>query len=311
LNGDIIQIEFFFLEEMWFDNFDELYLVSSIDTVAFVNGIEIIPNEIFVLDQDDLAESFEYNPEGDQFYIIDEDEGIVSYIEYEMFRFGNFPGANIPVPDENQSIAIQRFEEIGGYNEVFYYIGLEQTPSIGYDEFNINARGVLIGNIVDLNNNPIPDVEISFPYFDQFYAMPSFTDIQGSFIMSYLLSANHVFNFFIGDYSDYFFATIYPYDTTYVEIQLDTLLEGIPQYYNHPNPFNGLTSFTVQIPDEINFKTAFLKIYNLNGKLVDQIEIPSSKSSIKWDGVGQKPGIYLYNITLDNKPFATQKMIIL
>ncbi len=52
-----------------------LYLVSSTDTVAFINGIEIIPSEIMVLDQDDLVGSFEYNPEGDQIYIID-DRGI-------------------------------------------------------------------------------------------------------------------------------------------------------------------------------------------------------------------------------------------
>jgi len=298
---------------MWFDNFDELYFVSSIDTVAFIDGIEIILNEIFVLDQDDLEDIFEYNPEGDQFYIIDGDGNIVSYMEYDMYSFGNFPGAKVPVPDENQSLAIQKVVEIG-YNEAFYYVGLEQSPTIGLNEFNINARGVLKGHVFDLNNAPIPDVTIVFPYYDpgsSYY--PEYTDQNGIFVMDNLISANHWFNYYTsnGNYYDVFEATIYPYDTTYIEIQLDTLLQGSPEYHNFPNPFVEVTSFTIQIPHEISFNTGHLSIYNLAGKLVDQIEIPSNDYTAEWQSNNLEPGIYLYNIVLDKKQFATKKMIIL
>lgn len=307
LNGNTIQIEFYF-EWWWYDNFDELYLVSSTDTVAFVNGIEIIPNEIMVLDQDDLVGSFEYNPEGDQIYLIDNDF-YIGYYEYENFRFGNFPGAKVPAPNENQSIAFEKVVEIG-YNEAYYYVGLEETPTIGSNEFHINARGVLKGTFLDLNGNPIPDVEVSFPYYDP-PVYPSFSDVNGSFVMTNLLAANYDIHYFWGDFSDFIAASIFPLDTTIVEIQIDTLLQDVPEYYNYPNPFSGSTSFNIQIPDNLNYNSASVCIYNMSGRLVDRIEVPQGYNSVDWRNIENEPGVYLYNLLVDNKKYTTQKMIIL
>lgn len=310
-NGNNIQIEFFFQGGWLYDNFDELSLASSTDTVEFINGINISPNEIIVLDQNDLVGSLEVNPSGDHIYLIDEYGYPISDFEYEYLKFGNFEGAYVPAPIENQSIAIHKVVE-PFYFEVYYYVGMEQPPTIGSDPFNISARGLLEGYIYDLNNSPVSGVGIIFPYYDPVSSWyPSFTNQNGYFIMENLLSAFHSFNFFRDLYEGTFTATIFPGDTAFIEIHLDTILVEIPEYQNHPNPFIGFTSFKIQIPKETKFNTAFLAIYDLTGKLIDRIEIPSGNFSVEWSGSGHESGIYLYNIVLDNKPFAYRKMIIL
>ncbi len=306
LNGNTIQIEFYFVDWLDYENFDNLYLVSSIDTVGFLDGIEIIPNEIIVLDQDDLVGIFEYIPEGDQIYIIDYD-----YYESWHIRFGNFPGAAVPAPNENQSIAFHDF--FYPWPPVHdYWICLEQPPTIGSDSFNVTARGMIEGYIYDLNNNPVPDVHINYPYTDITINWNVNTDSAGIFLMPNLICRNYnSINFSISGYSDSFSVTVLPDETSYVEIQLDTFFVGIPEYYNYPNPFSGSTSFSIQIPKETNFNTGRLSIYNVSGKLVDRIEIPSNDYTAEWQSNNLEPGIYLYNIVLDNKKFATKKMLIL
>lgn len=311
LNGNSIQIEFFIDEEWWWmyelENFDNLRLISSIDTVEFIDGISFNINEIVVVSQDDLMESFGYNVEGDLIIVVDDD----GYYELASIKFGNYPGAVVPAPNENQSIAYHKSVDNIQYSE-YYTIGLEQPPSVGYNEFNIQARGVIAGNIVDLNNNPVQGVEFIFPYFDPVSSYnPHYSDENGNFIIDNLLSRNYGFYYFIGDYSAWLNSLIYPYDTTYVEIQLDTLLQGTPKYQNYPNPFIGVTSFSIQIPKETNFNIGHLSIYNLAGKLVDQIDIPSNDYTAEWNSNNLEPGIYLYNIVLDSKQFATKKMIML
>lgn len=309
-SGSNIQIEFYFDGSWWFDSFDGLNLVSSTDTIEFIDGINIYPDEIIVLNQDDLAGSFQFNTAGDHIYVIDDDGFAVSYIEYSVLKFGNYPDANIPAPDENQSIAFQSFFD-PWQSEYYYNIGIEQPPTIGSDPFSISARGIIEGYIYDLDNNPVPDIFIYYPYFDPTINWDVRTDSTGYFSMPNLLCRNYnSIQFSYNTYEDSFSATVYPYETTSVEIQLDTTFVSIPKYYNYPNPFTGLTSFNIKIPNNINYNSAFLAIYDLTGKHIDRIEILSGNSSVEWNGSNYDPGIYIYNLVLDNKQFATHKMII-
>ncbi len=191
-------------------------------------------------------------------------------------------------------------------------IGLEQPHSIGLDQLNIIARGVIEGTIYDLNNNPVPDVYVYYPYFDYNIMWDVITDSAGIFWMPNLICRNYnSIHYSLSGYSGSFSAIVLPDETTSIEIQIDTLLQGTPEYNNYPNPFIGLTSFKIQIPQEISFRKGFLSIYMLSGKLVDQIEIPENDYTAEWQSNNLEPGIYLYNIVLDNKQFATKKMIIL
>lgn len=308
LNGNEIQIEFYMEEWVWWgeNNFDNLSLVSSIDTIEFNSGIAFSFDEVFVLDQNNLVSGFQYNPLGDHIYMIDE----TGYPINEGFRFGNYPNAQIAAPNEFQSMAYHRENDL--FNNYYYYVaGIEQPTSIGYNEFTIVARGLLKGIIVDLNNTPVQNVEILHPLSNSQGLSPSFTNQNGEFIMSNLIARSIHFNFYKNSYHGSFNASIMVYDTTFVELQLDSIFAGLIDYNNYPNPFADFTSFSLKIPDNIKFAKGYLGIYNIQGKLIDRIEIESNMRSVQWFNNGNSPGVYLYNVVIDNKQFAHKKMILL
>jgi hypothetical protein len=312
LNGNIIQIEFYIEFGSWiylYENFNSINLVSSIDTVEFNDGLEIIFDEIWVVDQNDLKESFEYNPEGDHIRMMDDDGYFIGDYEYASFCFGNLPCANFPAPNENQSFGFKYILDQSTWEHTFL-IGLEEPPTIGSNEFDLQATGYVKGVVYDLNNNPISGAEIHYPYYP-LIMYTEYSDSAGNFMLYDLICRNYSFTIYKSGASKSFDVSIYPYDTSYVEVQLDTVFVGIPEYNNYPNPFSGSTSFNIQIPDNLNYNSAYVCIYNMSGKLVDRIEVPKDQSSVNWQNFENEPGIYLYNLVVDNKKYVSHKMIIL
>ena len=307
-SDDLIQIEFYIDNFWWFNNFDELNLVSSSDTVEFIDGITFNINELFVLNSSHLQEPFNFNPDGDFIDIIDDEYGLS--VGVGPISFGNYPYAMVQAPSAIQSIAYDKYYDWqwGWYD---YALTIEQPHSIGSSAFTTVARGSLAGYVFDLNNNPVSGAAI----YDVI------TNDSGYFIKSDLYCCIYWFLKIHYGGIIYFYPEdfiIEPYDTNLRILQIDTLTSGLsapqqlhPDVTNHPNPFTEFTSFCIQVPAEINFNTAFLAIYDLTGKLIDRIEIPSGNFSIEWSGSGHEPGIYLYNIVLDNKSYSVKKMIIL
>jgi len=80
---------------------------------------------------------------------------------------------------------------------------------------------------------------------------------------------------------------------------------------NSPNPFISTTIFNIQISNKVDYKSASIIIYNLSGKLIEKIEVPVGQFMVEWNRGDQDSGIFLYNIVLDSKLYATKKMIIL
>jgi len=298
--NESFQIELFFQEfyEGAFTNLDNLNLACSGGIVEFNDGIVVVINEAIVLDESDFKSTFYFNPAGDMIWI-EEDMGWM--VGGDSFVFGDYPYSVILAPNADQSLATQGyFDSQMGY----MYIqdrAIEQPPTLGNNEFNINANGTLEGYVFDLNNNPIPWLNV----------YNATTDPSGYFQIPDMLCRVYA-NLWIkhdGNLIHFFSDTIYPYETSFVEIHLDTLLVGIPEYVNHPNPFTELTSFSIQIPDEMNFSKGLLKIFDVSGKIVGRIEIPDHTASLNWNSQDQHPGIYFYHIVLDNQTFATKKMI--
>nr|MCB2219582.1 T9SS type A sorting domain-containing protein [Bacteroidota bacterium] len=306
LSGGAIQIEFYFDEFWWFESFDELRLISSTDTVEFLEGIDIQYNEIMVLNNSHLQETLNVNPQGDFIDIIEAETGFT--VGPGPIGFGNYNYAFIPAPGENQSMAYEKQYnwEYGYYD---YILSLEQPPSIGLDPFHVQARGCLAGYIVDLGDHPVPGAQI----YDVF------TDDEGYFIKTDMLS--HLYFFLRIYYNGIMFwdpedFLIQPYDTCLRVIQIDTLLTGLsdvkeplPSISNSPNPFLNTTTFEIALPGKSNYKTATLCIYDMKGKLIEKMDLMNFPSEISWNSVGYDTGIYFYNLVLDNKSFAGQKMI--
>lgn len=84
---------------------------------------------------------------------------------------------------------------------------------------------------------------------------------------------------------------------TSVTMQETSAPQSLKLFQNTPNPFNPSTTITFYIPEE-SFVT--LKIYNINGKLVD-ILLESDQSagthSLQWNGNDNASGIYFYKVS--------------
>ena len=78
---------------------------------------------------------------------------------------------------------------------------------------------------------------------------------------------------------------------------------------NNPNPFSEQTSIEVRIPNDV--KTAFLCIYDMNGKQIDKIVIDERGTTrISILGTSLTEGMYLYSLIADGKVASTKKMIL-
>lgn len=78
---------------------------------------------------------------------------------------------------------------------------------------------------------------------------------------------------------------------------------------NIPNPYSQETKINWFIPQ--NSKSAFILICNLNGTLINTVEIQDKgKSSIFIDGGNLEAGMYLYSLLVDNKVVDTKRMFL-
>ncbi len=78
---------------------------------------------------------------------------------------------------------------------------------------------------------------------------------------------------------------------------------------NNPNPFSEQTSIEVRIPNDV--KTAFLCIYDMNGKQIDKIVIDDRGTTrISILGTNLTEGMYIYSLIADGKVAGTKKMIL-
>ena len=90
-------------------------------------------------------------------------------------------------------------------------------------------------------------------------------------------------------------------------------------YQNYPNPFSKSVTISYQLPEEV--KSGVIKIYNIRGQLVNQLQIANSQlnweqSSIKWDGKDEngKPvqtGVYFSILEIDRQIIDCHKLILL
>jgi photosystem II stability/assembly factor-like uncharacterized protein len=82
-------------------------------------------------------------------------------------------------------------------------------------------------------------------------------------------------------------------------------------YQNYPNPFNPMTKIKFDVPKS-SFVT--LKIYDILGKevalLVNEKLQPNSYA-IDFNASGLNSGVYFYQLTVDNAPFAIKKMLFI
>lgn len=78
---------------------------------------------------------------------------------------------------------------------------------------------------------------------------------------------------------------------------------------NKPNPFGTTTSIDVSIPESV--QKAFIYVYDLQGKKVDQVDITArGKQTVQLNAATLTDGMYLYSLIADGKVVETRRMIV-
>ena len=78
---------------------------------------------------------------------------------------------------------------------------------------------------------------------------------------------------------------------------------------NKPNPFGTSTSIEVSIPDDV--KSAFIYVYDLTGKKLQQIDITArGKQTVTINASAFTDGMYLYSLIADGMVVETRRMIV-
>ena len=78
---------------------------------------------------------------------------------------------------------------------------------------------------------------------------------------------------------------------------------------NKPNPFSTTTEVEVTVPESVQH--AFVYVYDLNGKKVQQVDVTArGKQTVSINAATLEEGMYLYSLIADGQVVQTRRMII-
>lgn len=286
-----------------FTSLDSCYLTTLDDTAFFKPGIVI--NNFLIVNQDSMIDNLIINRDGDiiSFHYLD------GY-PLDQIRFGNISGYSmVAVPLAHQSICLKEWFSYYGFQQYFYY--LDNTPTFGHANDNLNAIGYIDGYVMDSLGVPIQGAEIEYDYDDFHGSIYVVSDSTGYFVISeYARQVSLEIR--KGNFQNaYRTLQVWPEDTVSINITLNAVIdiinnnvasqiENFNLSQNFPNPFNNTTSFNYSIP-EAGFVE--ISIFDLNGKLVDKLfsgKQNSGSYKVNWNAQAYSSGVYLYQIKTNN-----------
>lgn len=77
---------------------------------------------------------------------------------------------------------------------------------------------------------------------------------------------------------------------------------------SHPNPANGMTTFSYSIPQ--NFVSAKILIRNINGQEVGSFNISTQEGNTEYNIADLKQGMYVYTLVVDGQVVKTEKLMV-
>ena len=88
---------------------------------------------------------------------------------------------------------------------------------------------------------------------------------------------------------------------------------GVELMQNKPNPADEATTISVLVTKQMNYKSAFIVITDLNGKEVSRmaIELQEGMNEVLYEHGYNVTGTYIYTLVVDNKPLYSKKMMFI
>ncbi|MBN2830261.1 MAG: T9SS type A sorting domain-containing protein [Candidatus Cloacimonetes bacterium] len=205
----------------------------------------------------------------------------------------------------NFPVSIIQLRE-GGRNSRVFYCNINNDE---YDDIVVRNRyddfiDIYFGG-EELPTEPSITISIetpeSLPIYNSFFGC-NLGDINGD-------GRNDIL---INDGGDMRSATVYYMNTISNEENVQP--EFTADISNYPNPFTGITTFTVNT-DKVKLHGAELQIFNIKGQKIREIPIESS-NSVTWDGKNQNDdsvpsGVYFYKIMAQSYSSKINKMLYL
>ena len=288
---------------------DSIFLYSSTDTVRVPIYSFFKKKDIYVITADSLGSEFRINRSGDRVDLIVHvndlwhGAGMV-----HSLVFGNYPGAGIGAPRQNQSLT-----------RYWHYWVKNNSPSIGYPNDTTGMCGTLKGIIYDKSLNPVSNK--TFKLF-RYIEFPFETNETGEFSVR-VLSMPTLLEYII-QRTDQTAKDIAIEDLTFnmepdsvvlrdIYLQ-DDLITGIfsPLTKNnpvrvYPNPLSANEKLSVEIDLPVLTADIRVEISSLDGKVISREQITDPKSLISMPGIS---GTYIVAVFLERQRIWSDRVIV-
>ena len=305
--------------ELW------LYQESGIDSIqiGFSSGHSkvsnytlISPDDLVLIDNSNLINPISVNPDGD--YIIIRSWGM-GYWHYDSLAFGNYPASYLDCVSGGESYAFVEVLTGACWREGF---SIDQTPTLGYENDNIDAIAYFTGNVYDPYGEPINNGKLIFGRENLHYNLLGGGSFGGQ------IFAHRYYAETIKIKSD-----TYPYSSKTYTIQPiefcavagDTIQEEIictgfvdvneaidqePLVVVSPNPFSSSIVFYWKIPELQSNDQVGLCIYDQQGRQSLKEKIQPNVQMFKWIPAENLPsGVYVYHLLKNGARISSGKLI--
>ncbi len=311
-----LEIMFRFGDEYNHSDFDSICVATSHGSSRIRLDHIQDSTSLFVITSDSLMSPLSINSEGDQIIVYSYPPEYDGMALVDYISFGNVPGSSIDVLPPGYSICRLKY----------YLFCKDKSPTIGFANDTAGTCGTLKGYLLDKNDAIVTggNFEIDNPFVfsdDSTYSTRIFSrkfNISAitKFISLESLTSLRIDSLFIDMDPDSLLEENIHCKDYIVGILKNTINQSLPlEIMNYPNPFNSSTTFSVRIPADVHYRTAFIHIYSIDGKRIYTLPV-SEHSLMQWNGqtTNGEPaatGVYYYQLLLNNIVYKSGSMILL
>jgi hypothetical protein len=299
---------------------------------------------IFTVQNDCLNSDLAIRQTGDSIQIFtyaksEHYEAFVDSLDHP-FVYGDFATAKVRSPQVDESISAIPIEGIEWIDDVysdyygygfyyFYYTGvysINKQPSVGEKNGTEGTYGIVSGKVYDKNNQPISPSDYN-RFCSVNHEIDFYLRADGSYstkAYSFHNQINQIYNDQSGVFSykavwydilpiDFVMEPdsvinidiyLLDYESNIAEIEKGTE----PPLKIYPNPVKE-KSFNYEIELPVKSSNSFIELLNMNGQKIAQYAIKNNNGKINLP-LGIANGVYTVRLFVNNKNYATQKIVI-